>query len=96
MITRAEIYETLTVLMKNVPVIVSAEPAEDIRRAPQLNRQAPGKVRDPLAAVLEELEGPPIEYDRSKTTVTLRLTNRLAELECEPNHYSLLRCADDS
>lgn len=43
----------------------------------------PGKTRDPLAAVLEELEGPPIDYDRSKNTVTLRLTNRLAELEGE-------------
>jgi hypothetical protein len=32
--------------------------------------------------VLEELEGPPIEYD-VKSTVSLRLTNRLAELECE-------------
>ena len=41
----------------------------------------PGKKRDALAAVLEELEGPPIDYDRSTTTVTLRLTNRLAGLE---------------
>lgn len=34
-------------------------------------------------AVVEELEGPPIDYDKSKNTVTLRLTNRLAELEGE-------------
>ena len=34
-----------------------------------------------MTAVLDELEGPPIDYDRSKTPVCLRLTNRLAELQ---------------
>ncbi|WWD15905.1 hypothetical protein CI109_100329 [Kwoniella shandongensis] len=37
-----------------------------------------GNKKDPIAGILTELEGPPIEYDRSKTTVNLRLTNRLA------------------
>lgn len=33
--------------------------------------------------MLEELEGPPIDYDRSKTLVMLRLTNRFAEVKRE-------------
>ncbi|KAK8869822.1 hypothetical protein IAR55_000390 [Kwoniella newhampshirensis] len=37
-----------------------------------------GNKKDPIAGILTELEGPPIEYDRTKTTVSLRLTNRLA------------------
>ncbi|WVQ98721.1 hypothetical protein IAU59_005852 [Kwoniella sp. CBS 9459] len=36
-----------------------------------------GNKKDPISAILSELEGPPIEYDRSKNTVNLRLTNRL-------------------
>lgn len=80
MITRAEIYGTLAILIKNVPIIVSPPTTGYVAA---LTRQAPGKTRDSLAAVLEELEGPPIDYDKSKTTVTVRLTNRLVELECE-------------
>ncbi|OCF36552.1 IQ domain-containing GTPase activating protein [Kwoniella heveanensis BCC8398] len=37
-----------------------------------------GNKKDPIHGILTELEGPPIEYDRSKNTVNLRLTNRLA------------------
>ncbi|WVF72140.1 hypothetical protein IAT40_006952 [Kwoniella sp. CBS 6097] len=37
-----------------------------------------GNKKDPINGILGELEGPPIEYDRSKNTVNLRLTNRLA------------------
>ncbi|ODO11581.1 hypothetical protein I350_00363 [Cryptococcus amylolentus CBS 6273] len=37
-----------------------------------------GNKKDPIISILEELEGPPIEYDRGKNTVNLRLTNRLA------------------
>ncbi|KAK4688659.1 Ras GTPase-activating-like protein IQGAP2/3, partial [Tremellales sp. Uapishka_1] len=40
-----------------------------------------GNKADEMAKVLEELEGPPVDYDRSKATVSLRLTNRLAELQ---------------
>ncbi|WWC69466.1 uncharacterized protein I206_103406 [Kwoniella pini CBS 10737] len=36
-----------------------------------------GTKNDPISAILRELEGAPIDYDRSKNTVTLRLTNRL-------------------
>lgn len=39
------------------------------------------KPKDPIAGVLEELEGPPIDYDRSRNTVSLRLSNRLAEMQ---------------
>ncbi|WVN85310.1 uncharacterized protein L203_100455 [Cryptococcus depauperatus CBS 7841] len=35
--------------------------------------------KDPIVPILEELEGPPIDYDRSKNPVNLRLTNRLAK-----------------
>ena len=42
-----------------------------------------GKANDPIETALQELEGPPIDYDRSKATVSLRLTNRLAELQRE-------------
>ncbi|KAL7423921.1 iqgap-related protein [Cryptotrichosporon argae] len=49
------------------------------------------KPTDPIARVLEELEGPPIEYDKSKTTVNLRLTNRLAELRSSDPHQAQLR-----
>lgn len=45
--------------------------------------QTAGKANDPIATALQELEGPPIDYDRSKVTVSLRLTNRLAELQRE-------------
>jgi len=34
-----------------------------------------------MARVLQELEGPPVDYDRGKQTVNLRLHNRLAELQ---------------
>ncbi|WVW83094.1 hypothetical protein I302_105112 [Kwoniella bestiolae CBS 10118] len=37
-----------------------------------------GNKNDPISGILRELEGPPIDYDRSKNTVNLRLTNRLA------------------
>ncbi|WVQ78096.1 hypothetical protein IAT38_000177 [Cryptococcus sp. DSM 104549] len=37
-----------------------------------------GNKKDPITPILDELEGPPIEYDRGKATVNLRLTNRLA------------------
>ncbi|KAK6902926.1 hypothetical protein I203_108186 [Kwoniella mangroviensis CBS 8507] len=37
-----------------------------------------GNRNDPIQGILRELEGPPIDYDRSKNTVNLRLTNRLA------------------
>ncbi|WWC90034.1 uncharacterized protein L201_004964 [Kwoniella dendrophila CBS 6074] len=37
-----------------------------------------GNKNDPIQGILRELEGPPIDYDKSKNTVSLRLTNRLA------------------
>lgn len=37
-----------------------------------------GSKNDPIVPILEELEGPPIDYDKSKNQVNLRLTNRLA------------------
>ncbi|AFR93269.2 IQ domain-containing protein containing GTPase activating protein [Cryptococcus neoformans C23] len=37
-----------------------------------------GSKKDPIVPILEELEGPPIDYDKSKNQVNLRLTNRLA------------------
>ncbi|WVR05248.1 hypothetical protein IAU60_002260 [Kwoniella sp. DSM 27419] len=37
-----------------------------------------GNKKDPIDSILRELEGPPIDYDRSKNTVNLRLTNRLS------------------
>ncbi|RXK36438.1 hypothetical protein M231_06282 [Tremella mesenterica] len=40
-----------------------------------------GKTADPVAKILEELEGPPLEYDKSKIPISLRLTNRLAQLQ---------------
>lgn len=41
------------------------------------------KSGDPIESVLSELEGPPLDYDKSKTTVRVRLTNRLAQLKSE-------------
>ncbi|EKD00643.1 cytoskeletal protein binding protein [Trichosporon asahii var. asahii CBS 8904] len=40
-----------------------------------------GKPKDPIESVLDQLEGPPIDYDRSNATVRVRLTNRLAQLQ---------------
>ncbi|ORX39865.1 hypothetical protein BD324DRAFT_576164 [Kockovaella imperatae] len=40
-----------------------------------------GKQNDPLVAVLGELEGPPINYDRSEAVVSLNVNNRLAEVQ---------------
>jgi hypothetical protein len=41
--------------------------------------QTNNKPKDPIAPVLEELEGPPIDYDKSKTLVMLRLANRFSD-----------------
>ena len=46
------------------------------------------KPKDPIAPVLEELEGPPIDYDKSKTLVMLRLANRFSD----DNRESALLC----
>jgi len=47
------------------------------------NLQSANKAKDPLVAVLEELEGPPVDYDRSKNPIMLHLTNRLVDLQRE-------------
>ncbi|KLT44776.1 hypothetical protein CC85DRAFT_242013 [Cutaneotrichosporon oleaginosum] len=36
---------------------------------------------DPIRSVLDELEGPPLDYDKSNKTVRVHLTNRLAQLQ---------------
>ncbi|BEJ15204.1 hypothetical protein CspHIS471_0409710 [Cutaneotrichosporon sp. HIS471] len=36
---------------------------------------------DPIKSVLDELEGPPLEFDKSNKTVRVHLTNRLAQLQ---------------
>ena len=78
-ITRSEIYGMLSILIKRVPVLVSD--VLDSRLLLSLPCKTAKKPRDPIAAVLAELEGPPIDFDRSKATFSLRLTNRLAELQ---------------
>lgn len=45
----------------------------------QLTVKTNNKPGDPITPVLEELEGPPIDYDKSKTLVMLRLANRFAD-----------------
>ena len=80
-ITRSEIYGTLSILIKRIPVLVSDVLLSYL--VLRLLSKTAKKPRDPIAAVLAELEGPPIDFDRSKATVSLRLTNRLAELQGE-------------
>jgi Ras GTPase-activating-like protein IQGAP2/3 len=50
-----------------------------------------GKADDPIASVLNELEGPPIGYDQSNNTVRLRVTNRLAQLQQSDPRLAQLR-----
>ena len=76
MITRKEIYGTLSVLIRNTSVLVRC-----CCRKAGTDEQTSGKANDPITGALEELEGPPVDYDKSNTPVRLRLTNRLAELK---------------
>jgi len=76
-ITRNEIYGMLSILMRHVPVIVSL--CLYIGETQNVDRQTNNKPKDPIAPVLEELEGPPIDYDKSKTLVMLRLANRFSD-----------------
>ena len=76
-ITRNEIYGMLSILMRHVPVIVSC--LVYIRDEQSVDGKTNNKPKDPIAPVLEELEGPPIDYDKSKTLVMLRLANRFSD-----------------
>ena len=90
MITRKEIYSMLSILMRNKMVVVRTAPHFHAR----LIRQTNNNTNDPIAAVLDELEGPPIEYDKSNTPVSLRLTNRLVDLKRENLRVSSAVLAD--
>jgi len=59
-----------------------------VRNVPALTA---GKAGDPIESVLNELEGPPLEYDRGKSTVRVRLTNRLAQLQPSDPYQAQLR-----
>ncbi|TXT04877.1 hypothetical protein VHUM_03960 [Vanrija humicola] len=59
-----------------------------MRNQPALTAGKPG---DPIVDVLSELEGPPIDYDRGKNTVRVRLTNRLAQLQANDPKQAHLR-----
>lgn len=59
-----------------------------MRNQPALTAGKPG---DPIVDVLAELEGPPIDYDRGKNTVRVRLTNRLATLQTNDPTQAHLR-----
>lgn len=50
-----------------------------------------GKAKDPIESVLDQLEGPPIDYDRSNATVRVRLTNRLAQLQTSDPEIARVR-----
>jgi len=89
-ITRNEIYGMLSILMRHVPVIVSL--SLHIGEAQKVDGKTNNKPKDPIAPVLEELEGPPIDYDKSKTLVMLRLANRFSE----DNRESFVLCLLDS
>jgi len=78
-ITRTEIYGMLSILMKQIPVLVGQ--AANWGQLLTVCSQTAGKNNDPIGIVLAELEGPPVDYDRSRATFSLRLTNRLAELQ---------------
>jgi Ras GTPase-activating-like protein IQGAP2/3 len=77
-ITRNEIYGMLSILMRHVPIIVSTQ-LSGLARVMKLIVQTNNKPEDPIAPVLEELEGPPIDFDKSKTLVMLRLANRFTD-----------------
>lgn len=73
-ITRSDVYGLLGILMRNIPTLVRhAVDSADLKTA--------GRSGDAIEDVLNELEGPPLDYDRSNKTVRVRLTNRLAQLQ---------------
>lgn len=73
-ITRNDIYGMLGILIRNSAALVSVLPRN------VSDRQTANK-NDPIKSVLDELEGPPLEYDKSNKTVRVHLTNRLAQLQ---------------